>query len=197
LSAVKKPAVWRPTNTVPGKQSETAARLDGIRIRNAHIDQEPKRISPVDDSDMPLPSDPKIIFLGGLFAFALLVTAYVAQDIVLPIVAAVVLKLLLQPAIRFLERWRVPRTLAALLVIVVVFGTIIGLGTAISGPAGTWAAKLPEGVPRLQERLSFLKAPIDTLRQFLAQADPRSAHAGDNQDHLRQDQITGSVWTLS
>ena len=175
LSAVKKPAVWRPTNTAPGKQSETAARLDGIRIRNAHIDQEPKRISPVDDSDMPLPSDPKIIFLGGLFAFALLVTAYVAQDIVLPIVAAVVLKLLLQPAIRFLERWRVPRTLAALLVIVVVFGTIIGLGTAISGPAGTWAAKLPEGVPRLQERLSFLKAPIDTLRQFLAQAEAYTA----------------------
>jgi predicted PurR-regulated permease PerM len=116
-----------------------------------------------------------MLFLGGLFAFALLVIAYVAQDIVLPIVAAFVLKLLLQPAIRFLERWRVSRTLAALLVIVVVFGTIVGLGTAISGPAGTWAAKLPEGVPRLQERLSFLKAPIDTLRQFLAQAEAYTA----------------------
>jgi predicted PurR-regulated permease PerM len=76
---------------------------------------------------MPLPSDPKIIFLGGLFAFALLVTAYVAQDIVLAIVAAFVLKLLLQPAIRFLERWRVPRTLAALLVIVVVLEPLSAL----------------------------------------------------------------------
>ena len=120
---------------------------------------------------MPLPSDPKIIFLGGLFAFSLLAAAYAAQDIILPIVAAFVLKLLLQPAVRFLERWGVPRTLAALLVIVIVFGTIVGLGTAISGPAATWAAKLPEGVPRLQERLSFLKAPIDALRQFLAQAE--------------------------
>jgi predicted PurR-regulated permease PerM len=120
---------------------------------------------------MPLPSDPKIIFLGGLFVFSLLAAAYAAQDIILPIVAAFVLKLLLQPAVRFLERWGVPRTLAALLVIVIVFGTIVGLGTAISGPAATWAAKLPEGVPRLQERLSFLKAPIDALRQFLAQAE--------------------------
>jgi predicted PurR-regulated permease PerM len=141
----------------------------------SQIDQEPKRILPADDSDMPLPSDPKVIFLGGLFAFVLLVTAYVAQDIILPIIAAFFLKLLLQPAIRFLERWRVPRTLAALLVIGVVFGTIVGLGTAISGPAGTWAAKLPEGVPRLQERLSFLKGPIDTLRQFLQQAETYTA----------------------
>ena len=43
--------------------------------------------------------------------------------------------------------------LAALLLIVALFGTIVGLGTAISGPAGTWVAKLPEGIPRLQERL--------------------------------------------
>ena len=61
--------------------------------------------------------------------------------------------------------------LAALLLIVVVFGMIIGLGTAGSGPAATWAAKLPEGIPRLQERLSFLKGPIEPVRQFLEQAD--------------------------
>src|SRR6185437_510769 len=47
--------------------------------------------------------------------------------------------------------------------------TIVGLGTAISGPAGTWAAKLPEGIPRLEERLSFMRAPIDTLQRFLQQ----------------------------
>jgi predicted PurR-regulated permease PerM len=120
---------------------------------------------------MPLPSDPKVIFLAGLFAFALLFSVYVAKEIILPVFAAFILKLLLQPAMRFLERWWVPRTLAALLLIVVVFGMIIGLGTAVSGPAATWAAKLPEGIPRLQERLSFLKGPIESVQQFLEQAD--------------------------
>jgi predicted PurR-regulated permease PerM len=120
---------------------------------------------------MPLPSDPKVIFLAGLFAFALLFSVYVAKEIILPVFAAFILKLLLQPAMRFLERWWVPRTLAALLLIVVVFGMIIGLGTAVSGPAAAWAAKLPEGIPRLQERLSFLKGPIESVRQFLEQAD--------------------------
>ena len=59
--------------------------------------------------EMPLPSDPKVIFLGGLFALALLAAVSVAADIVLPLVLAVVLKLLLQPAMRVLERWHVPR----------------------------------------------------------------------------------------
>ena len=108
---------------------------------------------------------------GGLFVLALLVTAYVASDIVLPLVFAVILKLLLQPAMRILERMRVPRILAALLLILALFGTIVGLGTAISGPAGTWAAKLPEGIPRLQERLSFMREPIDTLQRFLQQVE--------------------------
>jgi hypothetical protein len=48
-------------------------------------------------AEMPLPTDPKGIFLGGLFALALLATAYVAGEIVLPMVFAITLKLLLQP----------------------------------------------------------------------------------------------------
>src|SRR5579859_1407637 len=100
-------------------------------------------------AEMPLPTDPKTIFLGGLFTLALLATAYVASEIVLPLVFAFTLKLLLQPFQRILERWRVPRALAALLLILALFGTIVGLGAAISGPASQWAAKLPEGLPRL------------------------------------------------
>ena len=121
--------------------------------------------------EMPLFSDPKVIFLGGLFVLALLATAYVASEIVLPLVFAVILKLLLQPAVRILEQLHVPRILAALLLILALFGTIVGLGTAIAGPAGTWAAKLPAGIPRLQERLSFMRQPIDTLQRFLQQVE--------------------------
>jgi predicted PurR-regulated permease PerM len=112
----------------------------------------------------PPPSDPKVIFLGGLFVLALLATAFVAREIVLPLVFAIVLKLLLQPALRVLERLHIPRLLAALLLILSLFGAIVGLGTAISGPARTWAAKLPEGIPRLEERLSFMRVPINALQ---------------------------------
>jgi predicted PurR-regulated permease PerM len=122
-------------------------------------------------SEMPLPTDPKTVFLGGLFALALLSAAYVASEIVLPMILAFTLKLLLQPLLRILQRLHFPLALAALLLIIVLFGTIVGLGAAISGPAGHWAAKLPEGIPRLEERLSFLRAPINTLEQFLQQLE--------------------------
>jgi predicted PurR-regulated permease PerM len=128
--------------------------------------------------EMPLPSDPKVMFLGGLFALALLAAFYVAAEIILPLVLALVVNLLLQPAMRLLERWHIPRLLAALLLIVAVFGTIVGLGAAIAGPASTWAAKLPEGIPRLQERLSFLQAPINTLQRFLQQVEDYGQPAG-------------------
>jgi predicted PurR-regulated permease PerM len=120
-------------------------------------------------AEMPLPADPKTVFLGGLFVLAMLAAVYVAGEIVLPLVFAFTLKLLLQPLFRVLERLHVPRALAALLLIVALFGTIVGLGTAISGPAGHWAAKIPEGIPRLEERLSFLRAPISAVHQFLQQ----------------------------
>ena len=120
---------------------------------------------------MPLPTDPKVVFLGGLFVLAVLAAAYVAREIVLPLVFAIFLKLLLQPALRVLVRLHVPRILAALLLILVLFGSIVGLGAAISGPARTWAAKLPDGIPRLEERLSFIEVPINTLQRFLQQVE--------------------------
>ena len=138
----------------------------------APTDQKTEVVSPAEvPEDLPLPSDPKVIFLGGLFVLALLAAAYTAREIILPFVFAIVLKLLLQPAFRILERLHVPRIIAALLLILALFGTVVGLGTAISSPARTWAAKLPEGIPRLQERLSFMREPVDTLQRFLRQVE--------------------------
>ena len=68
--------------------------------------------------------------------------------------------------------------LAALLLILAVFGTIVGLGVTIAGPASTWADKLPEGIPRLQERLNFMQAPINTLQRFLQQVEALGQPAG-------------------
>jgi predicted PurR-regulated permease PerM len=121
--------------------------------------------------EMPLPGDPNAIYLGGLFILAMLGAAYLASEIVLPFVLACVLKLLLQPAVRTLEHFHVTRTLASLLVILLVFTTIIGFTAAISGPASTWAAKLPQGISRLENRLAFLQAPIDALQRFIEGVD--------------------------
>jgi predicted PurR-regulated permease PerM len=127
-------------------------------------------IEPEELPEIPLPRDSKAVFLGGLFLLALLAASYVAAEIIFPIVLAFVLMLVLQPAMRFFEKLHLPRSIAAVTIIVVLFGSFIGLGAALSGPGASWAQKLPGGLPRLEERLTFLSRPIQTLQKFLHQA---------------------------
>ena len=124
-----------------------------------------------EDDDMPLPSDPKLLLQLGQFLIILMAALYTASSIVLPIVLSLLLKLLLEPVMRGMERLRVPRPLAAILLILVVMASIVMIVTALSGPAEAWAAKLPSGLPRLQERLNFLAQPVGTLMQFLQRAE--------------------------
>eukprot|EP01037_Dinobryon_pediforme_P007702 gene7702-7763_t len=130
--------------------------------------------------ELPVPSEPKVIFLGGLFILAFLAAASVAAEILLPLVFAMILKLLLQPAMRLLQRLHVPRALSALVLILLLFGTIVGLVAALSGPAASWAGKLPEGIPRIQEKLSFLAAPINALQLFLRQVENIESAGGQH-----------------
>jgi predicted PurR-regulated permease PerM len=130
----------------------------------------PANATAADEDDLPVPSDIKTVFLGGLFLLAMLAACYVASEIVLPIVLAFVLSLVLQPPMRVFERVYLPRGIAAMLVIILLFGTLGGLGAALSGPAASWAQKLPTGIPKLQERLSFLSRPIAAFQNFANQA---------------------------
>jgi predicted PurR-regulated permease PerM len=120
---------------------------------------------------MPLPSDPKTFYLGGLFCIAFFSVLYVAAEIIWPFVLAFVLSLLLKPADRLLERLHAPRIFSALIRVIAVLAVVVGLGTAISAPATTWAAKLPDAVPRLVERLRFLEVPLSAFQTFWSQIE--------------------------
>lgn len=124
----------------------------------------------IEPEEMPLPGDPKTVFLGALTIMAALACAYVAREILLPIVLAFVLKLLLQPLMRALARVRVPRPIAAIMLIVGLWGVLVGLGSMLSGPAQSWAHRLPEGLPRLQERVKVISGPLDSIKSTLAHA---------------------------
>jgi predicted PurR-regulated permease PerM len=125
----------------------------------------------VDETEMPLPSDPRTFFLGGLFGLAALAALYVASSIILPVVLALVLNLLLQPAVRLLGRVHVPRAVGALLTVFLVIGALVGLVAALSVPAATWAERLPEGIPRLEAHLEVIKGPIQALQKIIQQAE--------------------------
>lgn len=124
-----------------------------------------------DETEMPLPSDPRTFFLGGLFGLGALAALYVASAIILPVVLAFVLNLLLQPTVRLLGRLHLPPTVGALLTVFLVIGALAGLVAALSVPAATWAERLPEGIPRLQAHLQVIRAPIEALQKVIQQAE--------------------------
>lgn len=151
---------------------------DPLRVELPTTETTPLDVTELAGEAGPFSSDPKLIIQSCLLALAVLTICYFASDIILPIVLAIVLKLLFQPAMRLLERLGVPRTLAALLLILTVFGVIVGVGAALSGPATAWGEKLPGGVQRLEERLKFLSQPIGALQKFLHQFDGIAAGGG-------------------
>jgi predicted PurR-regulated permease PerM len=121
------------------------------------------------------------VALVTLAFLAVLYTLYFAADIILPAVLALVLGLLLGPAVRFLhKKLRLPRMLAALVLIITLFSAIGALGYAISVPASNWIAKAPQSLPVLQQKLGFLREPIDMFQGGMAQIG-KLMHQGGEQ----------------
>ena len=149
-----------------------------------------------DQAEIPLPPDLRTAFEGGLFLLALLAALYATREIALPVVLAFVLRLVLQPAVRLLERVRVPGVLSALFLIFLLLGAVVTLGTALYGPAASWAAKLPEGIPRLQEHLRFLRAPIEAVHNFLQLAEGYVTGQAQPARSGTEQATDGSVWII-
>ena len=101
-----------------------------------------ERVNPDGEEEaMPLPTDSKVIYLGGLFLLASAAALYVAAEIVWPLVFAFILSLLFKPVQRLFARIRVPKLISTLLIVLALLGLVVGLGTAISGPASTWQCR--------------------------------------------------------
>ncbi|MEO8810205.1 MAG: AI-2E family transporter [Rhodanobacter sp.] len=132
--------------------------------------------------EMPLPQDPKLVFLGGLFIMALLACAYVARSVILPIVLAFLLKLLLQPVMRVFERIRLPRVIASLVVVALVLALLVGVGELLSGPAASWSKRLPHALPRLEQRLRVVSQPVDKLNAIVDHAQKVVSSSGTKPD---------------
>jgi len=114
-----------------------------------------------------------------LAVLAVLYTLYFASSIVLPFALAIVLNLLLSPLMRLLHlRLRLPRALAALILIFALFGIVGGIGAAISVPASGWIARAPETIPILEKRLGFLREPIDLAQKGFKQVEGLMSSSG-------------------
>src|ERR1700733_5595896 len=105
-----------------------------------------------------------------LTLLAILYTLYFAAGIILPFVLALILTMVLGPAMRLLSRrLHIPRMIAALLLIIALFSFVGASGYALSVPASAWIAKAPQSLPALMDKLNFLRRPIQLMEQGVQQ----------------------------
>jgi predicted PurR-regulated permease PerM len=107
----------------------------------------------------------------GLFVLACLYTVYLARPVLLPLTLGLVLDFLFRPAVRAMKRARIPETVGAALVIVVLCGGFALSVYQLSGPAATWLAKAPRSLPQVEARLRKILRPVERVTETAAQVD--------------------------
>src|ERR1700722_14648357 len=101
-----------------------------------------------------------------LSLLAFLYTLYFAAGSLLPFVLAMVLSMLLGPAMRMMNRrLRIPRVIVALLLIIALFSAAGALAYALSAPASEWIAKAPQSLPTLMDKVSDLTKPVRMIER--------------------------------
>ena len=98
--------------------------------------------------------------LGVIVAFLVVYTCVLADVVLVPILVAILIGLVFAPAVRLLERWRIPRVIGSLLAIafvVTLLGTVFG---ALAQPAREWAARAPRAMTHLESSLRELRRPL-------------------------------------
>jgi predicted PurR-regulated permease PerM len=92
-------------------------------------------------------------------------TLYFGRTVIIPLMVAVLLKLVLSPVVRALSSVRIPEWAGAALVLTVVVAGV-GYGVfVLSSPAAEWVGKLPESLSNLETHLQALKEPVAQMQK--------------------------------
>ena len=103
--------------------------------------------------------------LVALLLITLVAVLYFARAFLLPIVTAMVIGTMLSPAAQFFEKYKIPRSVSAVLIVAATFAGIVFIIGLISAPLMDWTTRLPELGARLQDKLHIFDRPVDLWRQ--------------------------------
>jgi predicted PurR-regulated permease PerM len=154
-----------PSKPVPTKPV-SAKPLPSDRQKSQSSDRQPaSEGTPVPDSKA---ETPPVIRRAEVVAFALVAlliicvvaVLYVAKAFFLPITMAFIIGTMLSPAASLMERYRIPRAVAAVVIVVAVGATVTFMFGLIASPAMEWSNKLPELGARLKEKAYLLDRPL-------------------------------------
>jgi predicted PurR-regulated permease PerM len=102
-----------------------------------------------------------VLTIGLVVAFL-----YVARDVIVPIILAVLLSFLLAPAVRALRRWRIGRVTAVSLTVSMAFLAILGFGAVVVQELSILAQQIPEYRSNLETKIRALPEAVPGSGMF-------------------------------
>ena len=99
--------------------------------------------------------------LIGLFILAFLYTLYFAKAILLPIIITILLYLILMPISRVFKKLKIPASLSALIIVLILLFAI-GYGFYwTSSTVNQWLTKAPQNFSQMTQKIELLIGPIE------------------------------------
>ena len=146
----------KPTDIPPSTDTAAASSITENPAKNERPNDA------VAETDRDPSSDVRTLKRGVLAILTLLTlgVCYLAQEVLIPLLLALLVSLLLSPAVTFLQRLFIPRVLGSILILIAVVGAFAGGVMRLAGPARDWIANAPATIQTLEQRFRSFREPI-------------------------------------
>ena len=118
------------------------------------------------ETNSPLRTPAVVVIAIAAAAF----TLYFGREFFQPIAVAVVLAIVFRPPVRWMERMKVPTSLAAAIVVLTLIAVMFLIGLAFSGPMQKWFETAPQTFAVAQTKISRLREPLRRVTDVIEKA---------------------------
>lgn len=125
-----------------------------------------------------LPPSARTLAVVGLLCIAVGCVLYLARVVFIPLTFALMLSFLLSPAVTWLQRWHVPRSAGAALVVFALMGGVGFAVVELANPATEWIGRSPKVLQALERKVRPWRRPVKSVSE-LAQRVERMTQVED------------------
>ena len=135
--------------------------------------------------------------LLGIFLLGFVYTLHFGRSFFLPIVIAILLTFVLSPTVRFLQRFKLPRPLAAALTLGILLGSLGGILYLVIEPAQEWVAEAPRNLTQIERKLRRFRQPAEQVERAAEQVEElaRGSKSASKSVEVREKSVMSNLLT--
>lgn len=112
-------------------------------------------------------------------------TLYFAAELLIPITFSIFLGVLFFPLVRFLARFKIPRSLTSAIIVVTLVAMMANGITMLSGPAETWLSDAPRSISQLRKELAPKNDSLANVQALANEVDGLTAVEQDKSNNVQ------------